>query len=89
LTETPNIVATTLEREIKLVGSRQATPAIRDRAVIEAKSAVVKVSARVIRSLTRGVADLGGKIEEAEAAHPDFLSLSRCRERLTQISVLN
>ncbi|HEY6304745.1 MAG TPA: transposase [Terriglobales bacterium] len=47
-------------------------PAIRDRALIEAKSAVVKVSAQVIRSLIRGVADLDGKIEEAAAAHQDF-----------------
>ena len=58
--------------ERRLVGIRQAMPAIRDRAVIEAKSAVVKVSAQVIRSLIRGVADLDGKIEEAAAAHPDF-----------------
>jgi transposase len=56
--------------ERRLVGIRQAMPAIRDRAVIEAKSAVV--SAQVIRSLIRGVADLDRKIEEAAAAHPDF-----------------
>jgi len=47
-------------------------PAIRDRAVIEAKSTVVKVSVQVIRSLIRGVAELDRKIEEAVAAHPDF-----------------
>src|ERR1700686_3767266 len=58
--------------ERRLIGIRQAMPAIRDRAVIEAKSAVVKVSAQVIRSLIRGVADLDRKIEEAAAAHPDF-----------------
>ncbi len=58
--------------ERRLVGIRQAMPAIRDRAVIEAKSAVVKVSAQVIRSLVRGIADLDRKIEEAAAAHPDF-----------------
>jgi hypothetical protein len=58
--------------ERRLVGIRQAVPAIRDRAVIDAKSAVVKVSARVIRSLIRGVAELDGKIEEAAAADPDF-----------------
>jgi hypothetical protein len=67
--------------ERRLIGIRQAMPAIRDRAVIEAKSAVVKVSVQVIRSLIRGVAELDGKIEEAAAAHPDFLSLCRCRER--------
>ena len=54
------------------MGIRQAIPAIRDRAVIEAKSTVVKVSAQVIRSLVRGIADLDRKIEEAAAAHPDF-----------------
>jgi transposase len=58
--------------ERRLVGIRQAMPAIRDRAVIEAKSTVVKVSAQLIRSLIRGVADLDRKIEEAAAAHPDF-----------------
>jgi transposase len=58
--------------ERRLVGIRQAIPAIRDRAVIEAKSAVVKVNAQVIRSLVRGIADLDRKIEEAAAAHPDF-----------------
>jgi transposase len=58
--------------ERRLVGIRQAMPAIRDRAVIEAKSAVVKVSAQLIRSLIRGVADLDRKIEVAAAAHPDF-----------------
>jgi transposase len=58
--------------ERRLVGIRQAMPAIRDRAVIEAKSAVVKVSARVIRSLIGGDAELDRKIEEAAAAHPDF-----------------
>jgi transposase len=58
--------------ERRLVGIQQAMPAIRDRAVIEAKSTVVKVSAQVIRSLVRGIADLDRKIEEAAAAHPDF-----------------
>jgi len=58
--------------ERRLVGIRQAIPAIRDRAVIEAKSAAVKVNAQVIRSLVRGIGDLDRKIEEAAAAHPDF-----------------
>lgn len=58
--------------ERRMVGMQQAMPAIRDRAVIEAKSTVVKVSAQVIRSLVRGIADLDRKIEEAAAAHPDF-----------------
>jgi len=50
----------------------QAIPATRDRAAIEAESAVVKVSAQLIRSPARGIADLDRKIEEAAAAHPDF-----------------
>src|ERR1700730_8297968 len=58
--------------ERRLEGIQQAIQAIRDRAVIEAKSAVVKVSAQLIRSLVRGIADLDRKIEEAAAAHPDF-----------------
>ena len=58
--------------ERRLIGIRQAIPAIQDRAVIEAKSTVVKVSAQVIRSLVRGIADVDRKIEEAAAAHPDF-----------------
>ena len=58
--------------ERRLVGIRQAIPAIRDKAVMEAKSTVVKVSAQVIRSLVRGIADPDRKIEEAAAAHPDF-----------------
>ena len=51
---------------------RQAIPAIRDRAVIEAKSMVVRVIVQLIASLVEGIADLDKKIEEAAAAHPDF-----------------
>src|SRR6516164_4191549 len=58
--------------ERRIVAIRQATPAIRDRAVIEAKSTVVKVSVQVIRSLVEGIANLDEKVEEAAAAHPDF-----------------
>lgn len=59
--------------ERAIVGIQQAIPATRDRAAIEAKSAVVKVSAQPIRSLARGIADLDRKIEKA--AHPDFFHL--------------
>ena len=58
--------------ERRIVAIRQAIPAIRDRAVIEAKSTVVKVIVRLIRSLLEGIADLEEKIEEAAAGHPDF-----------------
>ena len=60
---------------------RQAVPAIHDRAVIEAKSAAVRVIVRVVRVLGEGIEDLDGQIEEAAAAHPDFSSLIRCLVR--------
>ena len=47
-------------------------PAIQDRAVIEAKGAVVQVIAQLLRSLLEGIANLDRKIEEAAGAHPDF-----------------
>jgi transposase len=56
----------------RLVGIQQAIPAIRDHAVVEAKSTVVKVMAQLIRSLVQGIAELDRRIEEAAAAHPDF-----------------
>jgi len=56
----------------RILAIRQAIPTVRDRAVIEAKSTVVKVIVRVIGSLLEGIADLDEKIQEAAAAHPDF-----------------
>lgn len=50
----------------------RAIPAIQDRAVIEAKSAVVRVIVQLIRILVDGIEDLDGRIQEAAAAHPDF-----------------
>src|SRR6516225_9766576 len=58
--------------ERRILAIRQATLAVRDRAVIEAKSTVVKVIVWVIGSLLEGIADLDEKIQEAAAAHPDF-----------------
>ena len=58
--------------ERRMLAIRQAMPAVGDRAVIEAKSMVVKVSVQLIRSLLEGIADLDEKIEEAAAGHPDF-----------------
>ncbi len=58
--------------ERRILAIRQSIPAIRDRAVIEAKSTVVKVIVQLIRTLLEGIADLDEKIEEAAAAHPDF-----------------
>jgi hypothetical protein len=53
-------------------GIGQARPAIRDRAVIEAKRLVVQVIARLLRTLLEGIATLDSKIAEAAEAHPDF-----------------
>jgi hypothetical protein len=47
-------------------------PAIRDRAVIEAKRAVVQVIAQLLRTLLGGIATLDRKIAEAAEAHPDL-----------------
>jgi transposase len=58
--------------EHRILAIHQAIPAIRDRAVIEAKSTVVKVIVQIVRSLLVGIADLDEKIAEAAAAHPDF-----------------
>jgi transposase len=58
------------ERRLKGIG--QAMPAIRDRAVLEAKRAMVQVSAQLLRILLEGIANLDSKIEEAVSAHPDF-----------------
>jgi transposase len=58
--------------EHRMEAVRQAIPAIHDRAVIEAKSAAVRVIVRVVRILGEGIEDLDGEIEEAAAAHPDF-----------------
>jgi hypothetical protein len=58
--------------EARILAIQQAIPAIRDRAVMEAKSTVVKVIVQLIRSLVEGIAELDEKIEEAAATHPDF-----------------
>src|SRR5262249_61896029 len=53
----------------RIVGIRQAVPAIRDRAVMEAKSAVLKVIAPLIRILVQGIGELDRKIEEEMERH--------------------
>jgi transposase len=58
--------------EDRIRGIVEAMPAIEDRAVIEAKRAVVQVIAQLLRSLLEGIANLDRKIEEAGRAHPDF-----------------
>jgi transposase len=58
--------------EWRMQGISQATPAIRDGAVIEAKQTVVQVIAQLVRTLLEGIATLDRKIAEAVEAHPDF-----------------
>jgi transposase len=58
--------------EWRMQGISQATPAIRDRAVIEAKQTVVQVIAQLLRTLLEGIATLDRKIAEAAEVHPDF-----------------
>jgi hypothetical protein len=58
--------------ERRIVAIRQAIPAIRDRAVMEANSMLATVIVQVIRSLVEGISILEEKVEEAAAAHPDF-----------------
>ena len=58
--------------EWRMQGIGQATPAIRDRAVIEAKQTVVQVIAQLIRTLLEVIATLDRKIAEAAEAHPDY-----------------
>ena len=58
--------------EDRIHGIVQAMPAIQDRAVIEAKRAVVQGIAQLLRSLLEGIANLDRKLGEAAGAHPDF-----------------
>src|ERR1700747_3076529 len=46
--------------------------ALKDRAVVEAKVAVVKVSVQLIQVLHEGIEGLNRQIQEAAEAHPDF-----------------
>ena len=59
-----------MERRVLAISG--AIPAKGDRAVIEAKSAVVQVIVQLMRSLLQGIAELDRKIEEVAAVHPDF-----------------
>ena len=58
--------------EERLQGIAEAMPALQDRAVIEAKRAVVQVIAQLLCSLLEGIANLDRKIEESASSHPDF-----------------
>ena len=59
-----------IESRIKVIGD--AMPALKDRAVVEAKVAVVKVSVQMTQVLYEGIEGLNRQIQEAAEAHPDF-----------------
>ena len=59
-----------IESRIKAIGA--AMPALKDRAVVEAKVAVVKVVVQLIHVLHEGIEGLNRQIQEAAEAHPDF-----------------
>ena len=59
-----------IESRIKAIG--EAKPALKDRAVVEAKVAVVKVLVQVIQDLQEGIEGFNRQIQEAAEAHPDF-----------------
>jgi transposase len=59
-----------IESRIKAIG--EAKPALKDRAVVEAKGVVVKVMVQLIQVLREGIEELNQQIQEAAEAHPDF-----------------
>jgi transposase len=59
-----------IESRIKAIGA--AMPALKDRAVVEAKVAVVRVLVQMIQVLREGTEGLNQQIQEAAEAHPDF-----------------
>src|SRR6202049_176352 len=59
--------------EQRLEQIRQAIPATHDEAVVETSVVVVQLLVRLIKTLRKGIAELGRKIEKVAAAHPDFV----------------
>src|SRR5947208_777796 len=59
-----------IESRIKAIG--EAMSALKDRAVVQTKVAVVKVSVQLIQVLHEGIEGLNRQIQEAAEAHPDF-----------------
>src|SRR5947209_18929471 len=59
-----------IENRIKAIG--EAMPALKDRAVVEAKVAVVKVSVQLIQVLNVCMECLSRSIQEASETHPEF-----------------
>jgi transposase len=58
--------------EQRLEAIRQALPAVRDQALIEAATAMTKVLVELITTLREGIARFDRQIAQAAAAHPDF-----------------
>ena len=59
-----------IERRLDQI--RQAVPAVRDKALIEASLAMTKVLVELIATLREGIASYDRQIAQAVAAHPDF-----------------
>jgi transposase len=59
-----------IEDRVKAIG--EAMPALKDRAVVETKVAVVKVLLQLIAVLRKGIRDFDRQIAEAAEVHPDF-----------------
>ncbi len=59
-----------IESRIKAIG--EAMPALKDRAVVDTKVAVVKVLVQLLQVLHPGIEEFNRQIQEAAEAHPDF-----------------
>ena len=59
-----------IESRVQAIG--EAMPALKDRAVVEAKVAAVKVLVQLIQVLHQGIDGFNRQIQEAAEAHPDF-----------------
>ena len=60
-----------IEQRLKAI--RQAIPAVRDRALIEAATAMTRVLVELIATLREGIASFDRQIAQATAVHPDFV----------------
>ena len=60
-----------IEQRLKAI--RQAIPAVRDQALIEAATAMTKVLVELIATLREGIASFDRQIAQATAVHPDFV----------------
>jgi transposase len=59
--------------EQRLEQIRQAVPPVRDTALIQSSVVMTKTLVRLIAALREGIADFDRRIEQAVAAHPDFV----------------